>query len=521
MYGLPVSTAAGDVRSLIAAARAAAVPDSAALLRAVAAAAAWQDLADAPEVLDRLDPDAVAREVLRSTPRWTQLPAGIVAVVAARHVLATAEPADRHVIRTVAAARYAGVAPRPDDTGNGCWRLRWARLRPDPPHLVLTGHDWAVNALTAVPLPDGRTLLASGGDDRTVRLWDPVTGTPYGEPLRQREAVRALAAVPLPDGRALLAIACNQQVRLWDVATGTAVTTLTGHTATVTAVAAVSLPDGRTLLATAGDQPDPTIRLWDPVTGAPVGVLARHDKAVTALVPWPLPDGRTILASGGEYGDSLQLHDPVSGAEVGRSPHHRPMAAVPLPDGRTLLAVVDWHNSTWFHEPGATEAVDVLHGHEWGITFPDVATAVPLADGRTLLVGATRAHVWLWDQIGRSLIGRLTGHTDEVRALAAVPLTDGRTLLASAGQDSTVRLWDPTVGRADTTEGAGSVADLVFLPHPDGRILLAGAVAGQRGPVLWDADTGEPADPLPCYGESVSALAAVPLSEGRTVLGRR
>ncbi len=39
------------------------------------------------------------------------------------------------------------------------------------------GHTGTVRAVAAVPLPDGRTLLASGGDG-TVRLWDPATGIP-------------------------------------------------------------------------------------------------------------------------------------------------------------------------------------------------------------------------------------------------------------------------------------------------------------------------------------------------------
>ncbi|WP_309114626.1 hypothetical protein, partial [Saccharothrix sp.] len=47
----------------------------------------------------------------------------------------------------------------------------------------LTGHtDW-VNAVAAVPMPDGHTLIATGSSDTTVRLWDPATGTQVGDPL--------------------------------------------------------------------------------------------------------------------------------------------------------------------------------------------------------------------------------------------------------------------------------------------------------------------------------------------------
>ena len=57
-------------------------------------------------------------------------------------------------------------------------------------------------------LPGGRVLLATGGDDATVRLWDPVTATPVGDPLTGHTGpVRAVAFEVLPGGRVLLATA--------------------------------------------------------------------------------------------------------------------------------------------------------------------------------------------------------------------------------------------------------------------------------------------------------------------------
>ena len=54
---------------------------------------------------------------------------------------------------------------------------------PAPPSAhTLTGHTDAVTAVAVVALPDGRTLLATASDDGTVRLWDPATGTPVGDP---------------------------------------------------------------------------------------------------------------------------------------------------------------------------------------------------------------------------------------------------------------------------------------------------------------------------------------------------
>lgn len=62
--------------------------------------------------------------------------------------------------------------------------------------------------MTVLPRPDGRVLLASGGDTGTIAVWDPVTGRPVREPVGNWPGgVTGMCAATVPDGGTLLVTA--------------------------------------------------------------------------------------------------------------------------------------------------------------------------------------------------------------------------------------------------------------------------------------------------------------------------
>jgi archaellum biogenesis ATPase FlaH len=138
---------------------------------------------------------------------------------------------------------------------------------------TLEGHSGSVYTLAFSR--DGG-LLASGSDDRTVRLWDPATGAALRTIERHSGSVWTLAFSW--DGGLLASGSGDCTVRLWDPATGAALRTLEGHSDPVYTLAFSR--DGGLLASGSGDR---TVRLWDPATGAALRTLEGHSSWVRTL----------------------------------------------------------------------------------------------------------------------------------------------------------------------------------------------------------------------------------------------
>jgi WD40 repeat protein len=134
--------------------------------------------------------------------------------------------------------------------------------------------------------PDGR-LLASGGDDARVRIWDVERGT-LVQTLRGHERIVWSVAFS-PDGRTVASGSYDFTIRLWDVASGKQRKVIDGHDETVAALDYTA--DGR--LVSGSD--DATARLWDKA-GEPLRTFVGSAEHVQAIAV--SPDAKW-LATGG------------------------------------------------------------------------------------------------------------------------------------------------------------------------------------------------------------------------------
>jgi WD40 repeat protein len=168
----------------------------------------------------------------------------------------------------------------------------------------LTGHTNTVNTLSFKP---GSSILASGSNDDTIRIWDLTWDAWKSRPVRtlrgHRNNVEAVAWSP--DGTLLASGSRDRTVRLWNPDNGANTAILRGHTNIVNSVA--WSPDG-TLLASASR--DDTIRIWDPTNmNAALHVLEGHTGNVNTLAFHPT---EPLLASGSSD-NTIRLWDATTG----------------------------------------------------------------------------------------------------------------------------------------------------------------------------------------------------------------
>jgi carbon storage regulator CsrA len=496
----------------------------------VAEADAWAALGRALEVLDYLDPGAIAEQVLGASTGGGDWPNAIVATVGAQHLLAEANPAGRPLIRAVETARRSGIDPSAlADTRArpaGAWHLAWARVPYRPPHLRLPGSDGNPPTIAAFPMSDGHWVLAVGADDGAIHLWNPLTGRRIGDPLvGHTKRVSAFATVPLPNGQTVLASGGEDHVLwLWDLTTWHAYggAPLARNVGVVRALAAVPESGDRTLLAQFGERTD-RVRLWDTTTGRQVDSQIGRGQQISALTSVAMSDGSTLLAVGSRN-NKVSVWKPT-GENVGELTGHgnrvHALVSLPMPGGIVLLASYAWDNTVRIWDPASNECVATYQ-----VTTRkgrvNALAAVRVEDGKTLLATAGDDNVVQLRDVytGEPVYHPFTGHDNAVTSIVSFGLDEGPILLATGDRDGTVCVWSPkSQALAVDVEDDFQRADcLTVVPMRDGSELLASAGA-DHGVSLWDPATGEPAQgPLAKHPRRLKVLAAARGPKGRVVL---
>ncbi len=316
------------------------------------------------------------------------------------------------------------------------------------------------------------SLLASGGQDQTVRVWDVDRGT---EVRRLEGHESPVWGVQFgPEGRRIVSASRDETVRLWDLSALPSPPGPRGHGSAVTGLA--FRPDGLEL-ASAGV--DGTVRFWDPVTGESGDRILVQAQEINQIAYHPQLPRLASTSTDANVRiwdlDRGQIDSMVTG-------HDRNTWGVDFsPDGR-FLASSDWGGRVVLWDLRRGVARHVLERGPagiWDVRFRH--------DGRELLASDDLGRLVVWSAVSGQLRRVIAAH-DRPRTWAADYSPDGRQAL-SGGDDRAVRITDLRGGK---TRMLGRLEARVHGVrfHPDGT--RACVTAADGAVYLWPVDGGEP-----------------------------
>lgn len=259
------------------------------------------------------------------------------------------------------------------------WKRWQAALNPPDP--ILRGHIGNVWAMAYHP---GTDLIASGGDDKAVRLWSAQATR------QEREYL--------------------------------------GHTGSIYSVA--FSPDGRLIASGSSDK---RVIIRDRSSGDIRQTLTDFDDRIQGLAF--SPDGQRLAI--GDYGKQFCVYEVASGRKLFEKTLDRSINTILFLTRSELIVTGDWRGVVQLWDANTYEEIKSLGRHNHGVY--DLAVT---SDESLLASAGWDGAVKLWDLGRHAELATLKIKDQPQAAILCVAISPDDRWLAAAGHDDRIRIWD-------------------------------------------------------------------------------
>ncbi|XP_030646685.1 transducin beta-like protein 3 [Chanos chanos] len=313
------------------------------------------------------------------------------------------------------------------------------------------------------------TLLATGGCDGTIKLWDVIKQYCTHNLKGSSGVVHLVQFHPDINLLQLFSSSVDCVIRIWDLRTSKCICVLESHYSAVTSLA--FSPDGSTLISSGRDKVctvwdlkerkvKRTVPVYEAVEGvvllpqdedySHIGVKSKELHFITAgskgvLRVWEASSAKCV------YTQTLPA-SPASGSEGAAEDEWDPRSlthCLPMPQSARLATVTAEHNIVIYQLPSLTVRQQFVGYND------DILDVKFLGKDDTHIVVATNSSQLKVFELATSSCQILYGHTDTVLSLDVFKKA---LMFASCAKDRTVRVWrmDPETGRVHcVAQGSG------------------------------------------------------------------
>ena len=382
--------------------------------------------------------------------------------------------------------------------------------------------------------------IATFGSERTIKLWDPVTGkllhkigserrhvrdfcfsadgkwiaavgsrslaiwdTSDGKLLRKFEVNDRSGAQCIcvsPDGRWIATGSTDQSIKLFDAATGQEERSYTGHTGPVTCVS--FNPNGLQIVS--GSE-DGTVKLWNMDSRQEIRTYRGHTAVVNSVAF--SPDGTRIVSGSKDGTVKLWNATEANNLRLLRGHVNHVNSICFSPDGKRIASV---------SSSGAPKIRDAITGEPIFATKGSHGGSRIIAfkhDGSQIVTGQIDGTLRLWDASNGDELLTLLGHQSNISpicSVGSVNFSPDDTLILSTSL-KTLKLWNAATGKEVWTWNVGLqiLKDAHF--SPDGKQIIAACYSEIK---RWDVASGTELNPI--KDGDLSGISAIAISADGT-----
>ncbi|TFK73960.1 WD40 repeat-like protein [Pluteus cervinus] len=292
-------------------------------------------------------------------------------------------------------------------------------------HVTLSNHRGPVHV--ARYAKGSAKYILSGGQDRTIRLWNAVLGTEIKS--FNAHGYEVLSVTVAHDNATFASSGGDRSVFLWDVATGVTTRRLAGH---MGKIHVVEFSQDASVVASGSF--DATVRLWDLKSQSrqPIQVLEEARDAVQAIHV----NSHSVIT--GSVDGHIRTYDLRMGELRSDFIGHPVTSVLPTQDNQTLL-VTTLDSTIRLMDASTGKMLNKFQGHK----NESYRCRACFGHGEgSVLIGDEDGRVWAWDLLDGLILPPNpppTVHQKVITWTEHHPTDAGEMITASA--DGTVTVW--------------------------------------------------------------------------------